>query len=310
MIVVWILLALALLFLLVLWICFSLTFFVFKKQVYGPDDYDIPPGAAYEPYRDTMIAWMKEVRAVPYEEMRIMSFDGLSLYGRYYECQKGAPIELMMHGYRGAAERDLCGGVQRAFALGRNALIVDQRASGRSGGHVITFGVNESRDCVMWAEHLAKRFGEDVPIILTGISMGAATVMMAAGKPLPKNVIGLLADCGYTSAKEIICKVVREDVKLPPKLLYPLIKLSAKWFGGFDLEEQPPIEVMKCCPLPIIFIHGDTDAFVPCDMSVRNHEVCTAKKKLVIVKGADHGLSYMLDREEYLRQLKDFDYRA
>ncbi len=308
MIVVWILAVLLVLFLVALLVCFSMTFFVFKKEIYGPDEYHIPPGRVYEPYRDVMIGWMKEVRAIPFEEVTITSFDGLTLYGRYYECRKGAPVELMMHGYRGAAERDLCGGVQRAFTLGRNALVVDQRASGRSGGRVITFGVNESRDCVSWAEWMAERFGPEVPIILTGISMGAATVMMAAAKPLPKSVVGVLADCGYTSAKEIICKVVSEDMKLPPRLLYPLIKLSAKWFGRFDLEEQPPIEVMKSCKLPIIFFHGDTDAYVPCEMSVQNYEACTAEKRLVIVPGAGHGLSYMLDGEGYLQALREFDY--
>ena len=133
--------------------------------------------------------------------------------------------------------------------------------------------------------------------------MGAATVMMASGEKLPKNVISILVDCGYTSPKEIICKVV-DDMKLPTKLLYPFIKFGARIYGGFDLEEASPIEAMKKCSLPIVFVHGDADAFVPYDMSVRLCEACASEKKiLVTVKDAGHGLAYPKDPEGYVNQL-------
>ena len=151
------------------------------------------------------------------------------------------------------------------------------------------------------------RFGDDVQIILTGISMGAATVMMAAGNPLPANVKGVRADCGYTSAKDIIQKVIR-DMKLPASLLYPFVKLGARLYGGFNLEETPPIDVMKTCRLPVIFFHGDDDAYVPCEMSRLNFEACNAEKKLVIVPNAGHGLSYMLDGEGYIEALQEFTF--
>ena len=203
--------------------------------------------------------------------------------------------------------RDLCGGVQRCFALGRSALIVDQRACGYSQGNVITFGVKERRDCRSWVDFMVGHFGEDVKIHLTGISMGAATVLMAAGYPLPKQVVGVLADCGYTSAREIIEKVIRVDLKLPVKLAYPFVKLAARLYGGFDLEELPPIEAVKNCTVPVIFYHGEADGFVPCDMSVRNFEACRApRKKLVTIPGADHGLAYPVDKQLYLQTLGDF----
>ncbi len=304
MVLVWIALGAAVAVLLISFACFYMAFFVPKRED-SDEEYPIPPGRVYEPYRETMVAWMKEVRALPFEAVSITSFDGLKLCGKYYEYAPGAPIELMFHGYRGAAERDLCGGVQRSFALGRSALIVDQRASGNSEGRVITFGVYESRDCVSWVEFMLRRFGKDVRIVLTGISMGAATVMMAAGKPLPPNVKGVLADCGYTSAQDIIKKVIR-DMKLPADLLYPFVRLGGKLYGGFDVEETPPIEAMKTCSLPVIFFHGDDDAYVPCEMSRLNYEVCTAEKRLVIVPGAGHGLSYMLDGEGYIQALREF----
>lgn len=192
----------------VAYLCYLMAFHVRKEQTAGSEEYPIPSGRIYEPFRDQMVQWMKEVRAMPSEAVSVTSFDGLQLHGKYYEYVPGAPIELMFHGYRGSAERDLCGGVQRCFALGRNALIVDQRASGGSDGHVISFGINEHKDCHTWVDFMVKRFGPDVKIILTGISMGAATVMMAAGKPLPPNVVGVLADCGYSSLRQLFRKLL------------------------------------------------------------------------------------------------------
>ena len=212
----------------------------------------------------------------------------------------------MFPGYRGDAERDLCGGVQRCFQLGHSALIVDQRACGRSDGHVITFGVRESRDCMDWIDFMLKRFGKDVKIILTGVSMGAATVLMAAGKPLPENVIGVLADSGFTGGKQIIQKVIRQ-IGLPKNLVYPFIRWGAKIFGGFDPNGSSPIDAMTRCCLPIIFFHGEDDDFVPCDMSRENFETCvSARKKLYTIPGAGHVLSYPVSPTEYLKNLRDF----
>ena len=304
-----ILAALVLLFFLVTFFCFFAAFYGWKDPRKVEEEFDLPPGKIYEPFYPVMRQWMRELHTIPFEEFCTTSFDGLTLYGKYYECAPGAPIELMFHGYRGNAERDLCGGVQRCFALGRNVLIVDQRTSGKSGGKVITFGINESRDCHSWVEFMISHFGPEVQIILTGISMGAATVMIAAGQPLPKNVIGALADCGYTSAEAIIKKVIRQ-IHLPADLLYPVVKLSAKLSGRFDLEEFSPIDSMKQCTIPIIFAHGEADDFVPCSMSRENYEACTAPKAIFTVPGAGHGLSYPVDEDAYLNALRNFSFQT
>ena len=211
----------------------------------------------------------------------------------------------MFHGYRGNAESDLSGGVQRCFKLGRSSFIVDQRCSRKSGGNVITFGINEHRDCLCWIDFMIEHFGPDVKIILTGISMGASTVLMAAGKPLPKNVIGVLADCGYSSPKDIIKKVIRQ-MGLPASVGYFFVKLGARIYGHFDLEETSPESALKNCTVPVIFFHGEDDAFVPCDMSRINYEACSSKKKIVTVPGAGHGLSYPVAPEKYLASLREF----
>lgn len=135
--------------------------------------------------------------------------------------------------------------------------------------------------------------------------MGASTVMIAAEYDLPDNVIGLLADCGFTSAPDIIKKVMRQ-MKLPADLLYPFVKLGAKLYGNFDVEETSSLEAMRRCRLPIIFFHGEDDDYVPCDMSRDLYAACTAPKQLVTVSGAGHGLAFMVDQEAYLRALDDF----
>lgn len=287
------------------YVCFRIVFFVSKKQKKAVKENLVPEGKLYEPYHEDMLRWIKETRKLPHEEFTITSFDGLKLYGKYFECDKNAPIELMFHGYRGSAERDLSGGVQRCFKLGRNVLVVDQRTSCNSEGNVISFGVNESKDCLAWISFMIEHFGSDVQIIMTGISMGAATVLMAAGKQLPPNVIGVLADCGYSSAKEIIKKCARQ-MHLPANIIYPFIKLGAKIYGHFDLEEYSPIEAMKTCKIPVIFVHGEADDFVPCEMSKMTYDVCKSPKRIFTVPDAGHGLVYLVDNPGYLREVSEF----
>lgn len=306
---VWILLGagavLCLLAVLGAYICYRMAFYSPKRKPKDPDVIDIPEGEIYEVYRESMEKWARMTRAMPHEDVEVTSFDGLTLRGKFYEYAPGAPIELMLHGYRGCAERDMPGGALRSHRVGRSALVVDQRASGSSDGSVITFGVHERRDCLTWVNFMIEKFGPNVKIILTGISMGAATVLMTAGEKLPKNVIGILADCGYSSPKEIICKVIR-GMGLPAKPLYPLVKLGAKLFGHFDLEETSAVEAMQRCEKPVIFFHGEGDDFVPCEMSKACFDACVSKKRLVTIPEAGHGLAYPVAPDRYIRELKDF----
>ena len=288
------------------YVCYRLMLYSKPRRVLGEDEYEIPEGEIYAVFKDDMIAWTKMIRAYPYKEYAITSHDGLTLRAKLFEYKPGAPIELMFHGYRGNAERDLNGGVERCFKLGHSALLIDHRGAGFSDGHVITFGILEKRDALAWVDFAVKEFGEDAKLILTGISMGAATVMMAAGEELPPQIQYVLADCGYTSPQEIISKVMR-DLKLPPALLYPCATLGARLFGGFDLNGDSPLEAMARCKVPVVFAHGDADDFVPYDMSVRLCEVCTGRhKKLVTIKDAGHGLAFPVGRDEYVNALAEF----
>ena len=281
-------------------ICFYMTFYS-KTRKKNPG-FSLPPGPAYEPYREAMRKWAEDVEKLPHEDVEILSYDGLTLRGKFYEYAPGADIELMFPGYRGTAKRDLCGGVQRCFSLGRSALVVDQRGSGTSDGHVITFGIREYRDCLSWVEYINQIFDGQRRIILTGISMGASTVMNAASQELPENVIGVIADCGFTSPKVIIKKVIK-GMGLP-QLLYPFVRLAGILYGGFDIESMTSIESVKNAKIPIFFAHGENDDFVPCSMSQENFDACTAPKMLLKVPGAGHGLAYVVDPDGYVEALK------
>jgi pimeloyl-ACP methyl ester carboxylesterase len=303
------LIAAGILVLLTSYICFLKVFRTAKRKVLKSGEYDLPPGEIYEPFHERIKFWIDQIRAMERESCEIKSFDGLTLRAYYYEYSKDSPIELLFHGYGGNSERDLNAGVERCFKLGRSAMLIDQRGAGRSEGHICSFGVNERRDCLAWIDFATKKFGADRPLFIGGVSMGAATVMMASGEDLPKNVVCVMADCGYSSQKDIICKVVKE-MHLPVKLLYPFIKLGARIYGGFDLEEVTPIEAVARSKTPVIFIHGDNDDFVPHYMSVDCFNACSAQKKMVTIEGAGHGLAYPQNPEKYVNSLADFEKEA
>jgi len=210
-----------------------------------------------------------------------------------------------MHGYRGTAIRDFCGGSRIAFELGHNLLIVDQRAHGESGGHTIAFGVEERLDCLDWLKYAVGRFGCDTPMALYGVSMGAATVLMASGLGLPENVKCIVADCPYSSPRAIISKVCR-DMRLPPGPAYWLVRMGAKLFGRVDLDGASAVDAVRQAGVPVMLIHGEADDFVPCSMSREIHGANPHKISLHTFPGAGHGLSYIEDRPRYEALVREF----
>ena len=285
---------------------FRLTFYAAARKPLPEGEYDVPEGEIYEEFREQMIEWQKSLAETKCKTFEICSRDGLTLRGRYYEYAPGAPLEIMFHGYRGNPMRDLGGGVERCFNLQRNTLIVSQRAHGESDGHVIGFGYYEKYDCLDWVNFAVHHFGDNQKIILTGISMGAATVLMASGEKLPDNVVCVLADCGYSSTRGIIRKVLK-DIHLPAPIVYPFVRLGAIMFAGFDPNKCNPIDAVKNAKVPIIFIHGDNDDFIPCQMSQDMYEACPTEKAMYVCKGAGHGLAFPKDQQGYYAAVRDFE---
>ena len=272
----------------------------------------IPEGAQYQRHAKRMGELIEMMRTHPYERVEITARDGTGLSGRYIHVADGAPLQIQFHGYRGGPVRDFCGGNKLAREMGQNTLVVEQRAQGPSGGHTITFGILERYDCLDWIEYALARFGEDTKIMLSGVSMGAATVLMAAGLELPTAVKGIVADSPYSSPREIIRKVCGE-MGFPPALAMPIVSLGARLYGHFDLRAASPVEAVKRAKVPILIVHGEADHFVPCDMS-RAILVSAAEAgrdvKLLTVKDAGHGISFIEDPESYRREMYDFTERC
>ena len=243
--------------------------------------------------------------AAPYEEVSITSHDGLKLTGRYYHVCDGAPLEILCHGYKGNAIRDFAGIWQLARAAGHNVLLINQRCHGGSEGHTITFGILERRDVMGWINYANNRFG-NVPVLLGGVSMGAATVLMVSGMELPETVKGILADCPYDAPANIIKKVLGQDMGLPVKAVYPLILLGGLLFGKFHLNADSPVEAVKRATVPILLIHGNDDRFVPYAMSCHIHAAAPEYIEFHTVPGAGHALNYVTDPESYTRIFNRF----
>ena len=293
---IWIFLIGLLLFVIAVFIVYDAVFSTNRR--YMCDERSLPGGEQYEPYHDVITQCVDMVLEVPYQSVCIASFDGTKLCGRYYHQKDNAPIVLFFHGYRCSGLRDGNGIFLYSRKLGFNVLLVDQRGHGESEGRAITFGIKERLDCREWVRYLSMRFGMEQRIYLSGLSMGGATVLMASDLDLPGNVIGILADCPYSSPKEILCSVIK-SLRFPVKATYFLAKLGARYIGDFDIEEISAVEAVQRSNYPILIIHGDDDRFVPYHMSKQCQKASAHKAELLLVKGAGHGMSHCVDADAY-----------
>lgn len=299
----WYVIGFVLLFAAILYVVYDVIFSANKR--YMGDDSSLPHGEQFDPYHETITTCVNEVLQVPYETVEILSHDGLLLSGKYYHLQDGAPLIIFFHGYRCSGIRDGNGIFLYTRKLGFNVLLVDQRAHGNSQGRTITFGVKERYDARSWVQYMVKRFGKEQKIYLSGLSMGGATVLMASNIGLPDNVVGILADCPYSSPKAILCSVIRA-MGFPVKATYWLARLSANLFGKFDVEETSAIEAVRESQIPMLIIHGDADDFVPCSMSMDCQVAGEDHVQLVLIKGAGHGMSHCVDTPKYEAAVYEF----
>ena len=247
-------------------------------------------------------AWLKAHNA---QDVYVTSKDGLKLHGFWIPAENPRGTILLAHGYRSTFLVDF--GLAFAFyhALGMNILVPNQRSHGESEGRFITFGVKESEDFACWIDYHNKTYG-NYQLILSGMSMGATTVLFLADRELPQNVKCIIADCGFTSPKAILDKVYRSVVHIPSGPSLWAADLFARLFAGFRLAQKDTRVVLKNAKLPVLMIHGMADDFVPSFMTQQGYDVCCADKEILLVEDAGHGTSFLVDKESYTKRVIAF----
>lgn len=248
------------------------------------------------------VAYLKEHNA---QEVSITSNDGLKLSGTWLETENAKGTIILAHGYRSCKLVEFSMVLDFYQGYGLNILLPDQRSHGKSEGKLITFGVKECRDVRKWIDWVNEKENYK-PVMLSGLSMGASTVLFLADEELPANVKGIIADCGFTSPWDIIGCVFRNVTHLPAGASLWVAELFARVFGGFSLRQKNTKEVLKNSKLPVLMVHGKADGFVPCEMTQQGYDACAGEKEIFLVEGADHGLSFLKDTEQYKKKVRAF----
>lgn len=248
----------------------------------------------YECMRDAD-QWLREHHQ---KDVYVTGEDGLKLRARWIENKKAVGTVIFAHGYRSTPLLDFGVAYPFYYENGFNLLIPDQRGHGESQGRFITFGVKESKDFLRWIEYHNQQLGA-CPILLSGLSMGASTVMYLADENLPENVNGMIADCGFTSPKDIIGCVFKNVTHLPAAVAIWATDIFSRLLAGFSLSEKDSRKTLANNKLPILLVHGKDDDFVPCWMTEEGYDSCTGDKQLLLVDGAGHGVSFLKAPDEY-----------
>lgn len=241
------------------------------------------------------------------QDCYIRSKDGLLLHGFYLPAARAKRYVILSHGYKGSCFGDFAYIARFLHENGCNLLFTDQRCCGLSEGKYITFGAKEQWDVQQWAYYIAKRNKKNLPIYLYGESMGAASVLMASGHNLPKEVKGLIADCGFHSMKEQLQDIAANWFHLNRvELLLFRVDLFCGLLGGFRMKDADTTEAMRINQRPVLFFHGGKDSYVDSKNTRYNYVLCQAPKELVIIPEARHLCCPYVNPELYRRRLLEF----
>lgn len=304
MISLYLLCALLLLFLLAAWIVLRLSVIrVPVKDISDPRILKLTHMGDAIPLVEAGKRWLEAQNP---EDVWIFSRDGKRLHGLFLSHENARGTLIFFHGYRSSYAIDFAGAMDFYYDLGFNLLICEQRAHGLSQGRCLTLGVKERYDVQSWTNYVASVFGENHPVVLAGLSMGATTVLLASNLDHAVDLRCIIADCGFTSPLEICRHVSKNRMHLPERITVPFLALVTRLFCGFRLDECSTLDAVKETKFPIFFIHGTADDFVPCPMTEENYKACRSEKELLLVEGAGHGLSFVLQPEEYKSRITAF----
>ena len=248
--------------------------------------------------------------------VHIKSRDGLVLKGRLYKKQKNKPraVVIAVHGFHSGGLRDMGRFADMYARNGFDYLIISQRSHFDSEGEYLTFGAKESFDILDWADIVRKIYAPNIPIILHGASMGAATVLIAAGmhdnlvdSNIKPNIICCIADSPYDDIISQIEYLLRERSNITKKIAIGLFKANMRLRAKANSSDASPITSMSHIKLPVMFVHGKDDRYVLPDNSLRLYEVCKSEiKELLIVEEAGHVCSFVVNPDEYEKVFTSF----
>ncbi len=248
----------------------------------------------------------EKLRCQSFETVEIKSHDGLKLVGHWHACENPKRVIIAMHGWRSTWSRDF-GGISGFWQENDSCVLyVEQRGQGESDGEYMGFGLLERYDCLEWIHYVNERTDGRLPIYLAGLSMGATTVLMCAGFDLPRTVHGIMADCGFTSPHAIWKHVAESNLHIPYGLYDAVASDMCRKKIQVGSKDYSCVDAMKQCKVPVLFIHGTDDHFVPIEMTYENYKACAAPKRLLVVPGAEHGMSYLVDQQGYETAVKSF----
>ncbi len=233
-----------------------------------------------------------------FEEVEITSDDNLKLKGFIFNQEEETDKWVItIHGYK--SDHNMMMVYAKSFyENGYNVLMPDLRGQGYSEGEYIGMGWLDRDDIMKWIDFIISK-NEDAKIILHGVSMGGATVMMTSSMDLPDNVICGIEDCGYTSVDEIFASELKKQFKLPKA---PFVKLGSIYSSivvGYDWYEASAIKSVNKSNIPLLFIHGDSDYFVPSYMVYDVYEAAMCEKNAFVAKGASHTNAVKVDPDAY-----------
>ncbi|MDE6927048.1 MAG: alpha/beta hydrolase [Acetatifactor sp.] len=257
---------------------------------------DVPHSTA-----DRDLVWLEEQ---PAEDRVIFSEDGLCLRGLLLRNPSQGPWVILCHGYMGNAE-GMAVHARRFYEQGYQILIPDARGHGKSEGEYIGMGWPERRDVVRWAEYLVWKEKAE-KIALLGVSMGGATVMMTSGEDLPVQVRAIVEDCGYTSVWDEFHYQFKMLYHLPAFPLMYVTDLFARIRAGYGLKEASALKQVAKCRIPMLFIHGKKDTFVPYRMLKPLYEAAACPKEYYVVENAGHGEAHRAEPVEYWNRVFSF----
>lgn len=255
---------------------------------------------------DEMVDASERLESCGTETVKILSCDRLTLTAHWRPCPDAKRVIIAMHGWRSTWSRDFGIIADFWYQNGCSVLYVQQRGQGESDGDYMGFGMLERYDCREWIRWVNERTEEKLPIYLGGASMGATTVLMTAGMVLPENVKGIVADCGFTSPYAIWKHVVENNLHMPYAFYQAAANDLCRKKIHVGAKDYSAVDAMKECKVPVLFIHGTDDQFVPVEMTYENYKACVAPKRLFVVPGADHGMSYYTDQAGYEKCMLEF----